>query len=148
MGCTLCRSWKYSLKILHFITAFGMGIAETIIIFIGHMGINKAIQQVRNARVFLTTSFVGGNHATILEAMIFGPAVVISKSNPYVEPKKNGYIIERVQAEYYVERYEYLLDNVSLLLEISSRDTARAISYVCLKEQGISLNGRLLYEVE
>jgi len=54
------------------------------------------------------------------------------KSNDYdglIKPAKNGYIIEGFLANSYVERIQELIDNESLLLEISRRNTEQAISY-------------------
>lgn len=102
------------------------------ITFVGHLTPSEVAQQLRNARIFLSTSFAEGTPTALLEAMACGLAVVTSKSNDYdelIKPGKNGYIIEGFQANCYVKRIQELLDDESLLLKISRRNTEQAISY-------------------
>jgi len=78
------------LKILHIITILGKGSADTIIIFIIHLVPAEVAHQLRNARNCLTTSFVEGTPAALLEAMACALVVVTSKSNVYDELIKAG----------------------------------------------------------
>lgn len=100
--------------------------------FLGHLSPTEVAQQLRSAKIFLTTSFAEGTPTALLEAMACGLTVITSKSNDYgelIKPSKNGYVIEGFQADSYVERIQEFLDNESLLFEVSRRNTEQAMFY-------------------
>ncbi len=102
------------------------------ITFLGHLPPIGVAQQLRNAKIFLTTSFGEGTPTALLEAMACGLAVITSKSNDYdklIKAGKNGYIVDGFQASNYVERIQMLLDNKNLLLEITHNNKQQTRSY-------------------
>ncbi len=102
------------------------------ITFSGQLAPVKVSQQLRNAQIFLLTSFSEGTPTALLEAMASGLAVVTSRSNDYedlIKPGKNGYVIEGFQAKSYVQRIKELLGDEKLLSEISHRNCEQATCY-------------------
>lgn len=102
------------------------------ITFAGQLPSVKVAKQLRDARIFLLTSFAEGTPTALLEAMACGLAVVTSRSNDYedlIKPGQNGYVVEGFQGESYVRRIRELLDDENLLREISHRNSEQAIRY-------------------
>ena len=100
--------------------------------FVGHLPPADVAQHMRNARIYLHTSFSEGTPTALLEAMACGLAVITSKSNDYdglIQPEENGFVIEGFEVEPYVRRIQELLDDKKRLHEISCRNSEQAVRY-------------------
>lgn len=102
------------------------------ITFTGYLTPAEVAQHMRNARIYLHTSFSEGTPTALLEAMACGLAVVTSQSNDYeelIQQGYNGFVIEGFQAEPYIERIRHLLSDKSRLHEISCRNSEQAMGH-------------------
>lgn len=97
--------------------------------FVGGLTPSAVSDCLREAKVFLSTSFAEGTPTALLEAMASGLAVVTSSSNDYcdlIAAGRNGYVVETFQSEQYVERLRELLADEVLLRDISARNSEHA----------------------
>jgi len=100
--------------------------------FTGQLVPADVAKYLRSAKIFLITSFTEGTPTALLEAMACGLTIVTSRSNNYDElltVGKNGYVIEGFQAKDYVSKIGELLDDSSLLYEISCHNSEQAMNY-------------------
>jgi hypothetical protein len=84
MGLAFSRTGYPTLKIPHINIGIKVGSTETIIKFIGHLASDEVAQQLRSARIFITTSFAEGALTALLKTGLCILAVETSKSNAYV----------------------------------------------------------------
>lgn len=102
------------------------------ITFLGHLSPSEVSKQMKQSRIFLLTSFSEGTPTVLLEAMASGLAVITSGSNDYedlIKPGQNGYVIEGFQADFYAQKIDQLLNNSSMLTEISCRNREQATCF-------------------